>query len=79
MHKKFWLRWDKKPLMSIEKGKHKNWIQNHSSLQFKKVHNTRPIYSVRINVDYRALGEIDGNDIIWIGPHREYEKVLRRI
>lgn len=58
-----------------------NLNPNHPSLQFKKAHNTRPIYSVRINVDYRALGEIDGNDIIWfwIGPHREYEKLLRRI
>ncbi len=58
-----------------------NLNPNHPSLQFKKVHNTRPIYSVRINVDYRAVGEIDGNDIIWfwIGPHREYEKLLRRI
>ena len=37
-----------------------NLNPNHPSLQFKKVHNTRPIYSVRINVDYRALGEIDG-------------------
>ncbi|MCY3739845.1 MAG: hypothetical protein OXH00_02360 [Candidatus Poribacteria bacterium] len=58
-----------------------NLNPNHPSLQFKKVHNTRPIYSVRINVDYRAVGEIDENDIIWfwIGPHREYEKLLRRI
>lgn len=32
---------------------------NHPSLQFKKVHQTRPIYSVRINIDYRAIGEID--------------------
>ncbi len=58
-----------------------NLNPNHPSLQFKKVHKTRPIYSVRINVNYRALGEIDGNDIIWfwIGPHTEYEKLLRRI
>ena len=54
---------------------------NHPSLQFKKVHHALPIYSVRINVDYRAVGELDGNDIIWfwIGPHSEYEKLLRRI
>ena len=54
---------------------------NHPSLHFKKVHHTRPIYSVRINVDYRAVGELDGNDIIWfwIGSHREYEKLLKRI
>ena len=26
------------------------------SLQFKKVHNTEPIYAVRININYRAVG-----------------------
>lgn len=53
----------------------------HPSLHLKKVHPNRPIYSVRISIGYRAVGELDGNDIIWfwIGPHTEYEKLLRRI
>jgi hypothetical protein len=53
------------------------------SLHFKKVHSTKPIYSVRINIDYRALGVhiISENEIVWfwIGPHDEYDKLLRRI
>ena len=53
----------------------------HPSLQFKKVHNTLPIYSVRINLNHRAVGIREGEDIIWfwIGPHSEYEKLLARL
>ena len=50
----------------------------HPSLQFKKVHNTDPIYAARININYRAVGIVDNGEIIWfwIGPHTEYEKLL---
>ena len=52
---------------------------NHSSLRFKSIHPTRPIYSVRIGLDYRAVGVRDGNDIIWywIGSHAEYDRLIR--
>jgi len=55
--------------------------RNHPSLRFKKVHTTEPIYSARINIDYRALGIIDGKEIIWfwIGSHAEYEKLLDQL
>jgi hypothetical protein len=48
---------------------------HHPGLQFKKVHVTEPIYSVRITLDYRAVGVVDGAEIVWfwIGPYREYE------
>ena len=48
----------------------------HPSLQFKKVHNNLPIYSVCINLNHRAVGIREGEDIIWfwIGPHSEYEQ-----
>lgn len=51
------------------------------SLHFKSVHSIKPIYSVRINIDYRALGVLSENVIIWfwIGPHDEYDKLLRRL
>jgi len=54
---------------------------NHPGLRFKKVHNTEPIYSARINIDYRAVGVIDGGEIVWfwIGPHAEYDKLLSRL
>ena len=34
------------------------------SLHFKQVHSTRPIFSVRITKDYRAVGIIQEEDII---------------
>ena len=51
---------------------------HHPSLRFKKVHNTESIYSVRININYRAVGVIENGVIVWfwIGPHTEYEKLL---
>ncbi|MER2598903.1 MAG: hypothetical protein ABTQ73_05240 [Caldilineales bacterium] len=48
-------------------------------LFFKRVGRNKPIYSVRIGLDYRALGVLDGDAIIWfwIGPHDVYERMLR--
>ena len=53
----------------------------HPSLQFKRVHSTKPIYSVRINIDYRAVGVIKENQIIWfwIGSHNVYDKLLKKL
>ena len=54
---------------------------SHRSLRFKKIHDTQPIYSVRINIEYRAVGVVDGGEIIWfwIGSHSEYDKLLNRL
>ncbi len=51
----------------------------HPSLYFKRVHSRRPIFSVRISKDYRALGILESNDMIWfwIGSHSEYDKLLK--
>ena len=53
----------------------------HPSLQFKRVHSSKPIYSVRITIAYRVVGIIDDAEIIWfwIGSHREYEKMLQKL
>ena len=54
---------------------------DHPSLHLKKVHPNRPIYSVRVSMDYRAVGELDGDEMVWfwIGSHGEYDKLLRRL
>jgi len=51
------------------------------SLHFKQVHSTRPIFSVRITKDYRAVGIIQEEDIIWfwIGTHSEYSNLLKQL
>ncbi|MDO9214450.1 MAG: hypothetical protein Q8Q54_05820 [Methylococcales bacterium] len=53
----------------------------HPSLQFKRVHSNKPIYSVRVNIDYRAVGVIKDNKIVWfwIGSHNVYDKLLRKL
>jgi hypothetical protein len=53
----------------------------HPSLQFKRVHSMKPIYSARVNINYRAIGILNDGDMIWfwIGSHREYEKILQKI
>ena len=53
----------------------------HPGLEFKKVNRARPVYSARINDDYRAVGVMDGTDIVWfwIGKHEEYERLLKQL
>ena len=64
-------------------GAYRLWSENqaHPSLRFKKVHNTLPIYSVRIDLDWRALGVLKQGSVIWfwIGPHGEYERLLSKL
>jgi mRNA-degrading endonuclease RelE of RelBE toxin-antitoxin system len=59
---------------------YKQWKTNpsHSSLQFKQIHKTQTIYSVRINLSYRVLEVKQGNTMIWfwIGSHAEYDKLI---
>ena len=53
----------------------------HPSLRFKKVHPTLPIYSARISKNYRAIGQIEGDAIVWfwVGSHGEYDKLLSQL
>ena len=50
----------------------------HPSLRFKQVHETRPIYSARVGLGYRALCVREGEDLIWfwVGSHAEYDRLL---
>jgi mRNA-degrading endonuclease HigB of HigAB toxin-antitoxin module len=52
----------------------------HPSLQFKRVSQKQPIYSVRIGLNYRALGLLESNHIYWywMGTHNEYDELLKR-
>ena len=50
------------------------------SLHFKQIHSTRPIFSVRITINYRAIGIIQGEEIVWfwIGSHADYNNLLKQ-
>lgn len=53
----------------------------HNSLQFKRVSQRQPIYSVRVSLDYRVLGLLENDRIywFWIGTHAEYDELLQRL
>jgi hypothetical protein len=53
----------------------------HPSLHFKRIHSTRPIFSVRITKDYRAVGIVEGNEItwFWVGTHADYDALIKRM
>ena len=59
------------------------WHENpaHPSLQYKKIHATQAIYSVRIALGWRAIGLLEGDEMIWfwIGSHAEYDTLLSRL
>ena len=55
---------------------------HHSSLHFKRVHRTEPIYSARVGRSYRVVGLLEDDDVIvwfWIGPHEQYETLLANL
>jgi len=53
----------------------------HPSLQFKKVHEREPVYSVRVTIAYRAVGLLDNDTItwFWIGSHADYDRLLKSL
>ena len=54
---------------------------SYPSLRFKKVHPQLPIYSARINRDYRAVGQLEDDTVIWfwVGSHAEYDMLLEQL
>ncbi len=69
-----------KPVQQHARNAYRQFLDNPSypGLRFKKVHPELPIYSVRLNRSYRAVGQIEGDTVIWfwIGSHTEYDKML---
>ena len=53
----------------------------HPGLQFKKVHDRDPVYSVRVSLGCRALGLIENDEItwFWIGSHADYDRLLKNL
>ena len=51
---------------------------SHPSLHFKKLGAYEHVWSVRINEQYRAVGERRGDTIVWVwvGTHNEFDKLF---
>jgi len=50
----------------------------HPSLRFKKLGGYDHVWSLRINEQYRAVGERSGDTVIWvwIGSHNDFDKLF---
>lgn len=51
----------------------------HPSLHFKRVSEQKPLFSARVSDDYRVLGLLKGDTMVWfwIGKHEEYERIIK--
>lgn len=50
----------------------------HPSLRFKKLAGYEDVWSVRINEQYRAVGQRNGETVVWvwIGSHNDFDKLF---
>lgn len=71
------------PIKQLARKNYRLWKQNplHPGLQFKRVQAVEGVYSVRVGLDWRVLGVKDGETMtwFWIGPHAEYDRLLRTL
>lgn len=82
---RFWKRFAELPATIRKRARdaYKQFLIDpyYPSLHFKQVHSSRPVFSVRITKDYRAVGIVHENNVLWfwIGSHSEYEKLLKKM
>ena len=52
----------------------------HTSLDFKRISQRLPVYSVRIGRSWRALGRRDDDTVtwFWIGSHEAYNQIIKQ-
>ncbi|HEY88276.1 MAG TPA: hypothetical protein G4N98_00895 [Thermoflexia bacterium] len=80
---KFWKFYARLPRSVQRRARkaHRMWQLNphYPSLHFKRVDNEEPIYSARVSGDYRVLGFLAGDTVLWywIGSHDDYERLLK--
>lgn len=78
----FWRLFDKLPAdaQAHAREAYKQFRANpaHPGLQFKRVNRKKPVYSARVGIQFRAVGELEGDTItwFWIGSHDEYDRLL---
>jgi hypothetical protein len=81
----FWKQFEALPV-DVQRRAHRAyrlWRNNPMarSLYFKPISVSEPIYSVRIGLEYRALGLVEDDTIYWyfIGNHDEYMREIKRL
>lgn len=73
-----------KEIQKNAKEVYKVWKKNpfDISLNFKQVHPSKPVYSVRVTLNWRALGVREPKNTVtwfWIGSHEEYNKLVKQL
>lgn len=73
-----------KEIRKQAKEAYKAWKRNpfDGSLNFKQVHPSKPVYSVRVTLNWRALGVREPKNTVtwfWIGSHEEYNKLIKQL
>ena len=82
---KFWKLYNKLPIDMQRRARkaYQAWKTNPRtpSLQFKRVSKVMPVYSARINDNYRVLGVLQDDTVnwFWLGDHDEYERLLKQL
>ena len=77
---KFWDAYSALPenLQRLALKQYRLWLSDprHPSVNFKKVGR---YWSARVTDDYRALGVMTGDTVIWfwIGGHADYERIIK--
>ena len=83
--KEFWKRYAELPknVQQVAKKNYLLWLRepSHPSIQFKKLQSTLPVWSARCGDNYRAVGVINEDSIIWffIGSHADYESLIKNL
>jgi len=71
------------PVRKYSKRVYRRWQVDpwQPPLQFKPIHRTLPIYSVRIGLRWRAIGVRAADKVIWfwIGSHKEYDQKIKNL
>ena len=82
---RFWKSYDLLPVEIKKKAKKAFQLfqkePTYPGLHFKRIHSSKPVYSIRITKNYRALGAFQNEEIIWfwIGSHSDYDKIIKTI
>jgi len=82
---KFWKSYEKIPkdIKRQAKSSYEQFASDpwYPGLHFKRIHSSLPIYSARISLDYRAVGVMQDDTILWfwIGSHTAYDQLIDNI
>ena len=62
---------------------YRTWMRDpwHASLQFKQIHAIKPIFSARIDLEWRAVCVRTGDTALWyfIGSHADYDRLIKTL